>query len=1083
MTESKRPNFDIKPSEMMRHKRPELYSDSDTSGEYKLNRPVFGHHLFTLTERNEHKTFEDFCRALAQRELCRNLRPQTGPEGGGDGKVDTETYPVSEEIFNQWFVGRASKSNEKWAFAFSAKKTWSSKVRSDVKGIAETGRGYKQIAFFTNQNPRAKKRLEVEQELEKLHGIPVTIFDRNWIEEKVLQNGHQDLAYDILGVGDYDPTATRKGGNDTYRENDLSDIEADFANPVKSRLTDFQLVSRALSAAKLSRGLERPRYETDGRFERAIKWADDHGSLRQKFVARYEKGWTAIWWFDDLEAASDIYSEFEEKTLTSDDCFQLERLGNLLSIFVGHERYDENAASKFDVTRRQDRLFSTLEACAQDKARPNHALYAETLLELQRFAEHMRNGDNAQLENIWIALNSILDRATGLGEYPAEMLSKLIGVFIKLDVESKSLDDLVFNVAKFMGERQKDGTEGLLLLKRGQQKLDAEKPLEAIAWIGKAALSFNKKEYEAEQVEALHCLAIAYRAIDLLWAARSCSLSCIVRLMAIAEVTGEFEEKLFPTTKLLALICLQLGHLPDALLAIHTLLLFESNVSLSEEGNEKVKSDLLELDQFLACLVSVTPKQNLSRLSNLPDFLDHIQFYIARLVLLYRLGYRSLLREDQSIPEDQTDSDLDEFMSVVAAQPASTTLSRELVLNDGEKSTLKTWVLGIDLHVETEATSEDISIGEMLISTLEGFVATMLNRSVMPLTPKATIKIKRSMIAEVTVHVNETDSEISLHWPNSLELTGVENTEAVQKALLECIVCLIGLTTTSDDLKNLLEDLFKNEMAFARSAAFSNTASSHNRIFDREVSRLSNLPLPNSQHYELKEDAPDLKPVALPDEDSSSDEAYEGVNRHTDLSVHTVINNHLWDRAGWCGTAYMSFGPSNPPVLGLMFDTIEYGRKIFEKWVDDFGTKDEEDLIRISIVKGVEKNHPIHYMVQVSADFDALEKTNSNKSIIAISRLNLMEATTHQHLEFFISEHERTGCYFVVPVELTPEGPQPIMGLKILKSKINVIDAWKVGPNSQDCPAIRDPSRVLFPANEKNAPVFEHPGNKSKGKR
>lgn len=80
------------PSEIMRVKRPYLYSDSERTDAYRLSESEFRNHLETLTTRNQHKDFENFCRKLAERSLRPNLRPQTGPEGGGDGKVDTETF-------------------------------------------------------------------------------------------------------------------------------------------------------------------------------------------------------------------------------------------------------------------------------------------------------------------------------------------------------------------------------------------------------------------------------------------------------------------------------------------------------------------------------------------------------------------------------------------------------------------------------------------------------------------------------------------------------------------------------------------------------------------------------------------------------------------------------------------------------------------------------------------------------------------------------------------------------------------------------------------------------------------------------
>jgi len=121
---------DLRPSEFMRSRRPELFSDSTQTTEHSLGRSVLDFHLSTLTDRKQENDFEYFCRRLAEKELCSNLLPQTGPTGGGDSKVDAETYPIADTIALRWYegIGREA-SEERWAFAFSAKKAWRSKVQ------------------------------------------------------------------------------------------------------------------------------------------------------------------------------------------------------------------------------------------------------------------------------------------------------------------------------------------------------------------------------------------------------------------------------------------------------------------------------------------------------------------------------------------------------------------------------------------------------------------------------------------------------------------------------------------------------------------------------------------------------------------------------------------------------------------------------------------------------------------------------------------------------------------------------------------------------------------------------------------
>src|ERR1700687_4835707 len=115
----------MKPSQFMRQHRPENYSDTDRAEtSYVLTAEVFDHHLDTITARNQTHDFEIFCRKLCERVICPNLKPPTGPEGGGDSKADTETIPIADEIASLTYVGDANAGRERWAFAFSAKKKW-----------------------------------------------------------------------------------------------------------------------------------------------------------------------------------------------------------------------------------------------------------------------------------------------------------------------------------------------------------------------------------------------------------------------------------------------------------------------------------------------------------------------------------------------------------------------------------------------------------------------------------------------------------------------------------------------------------------------------------------------------------------------------------------------------------------------------------------------------------------------------------------------------------------------------------------------------------------------------------------------
>jgi len=267
----------VSPSKFMRELRPEYYSDTRERASYVLTASTLEYHLDSITSRNQTHEFEIFCRKLCEQTICPNLRPQTGPDGGGDSKADTETYPVADEISCLTYVGNPNGGRERWAFAFSANARWADKVRKDVEGIVKTGRAYDRIICVTSRFAKAKNRARVEDDLSKKYSVPVTIHDRSWIVKEIIENDRADLAFNYLKVGESATHPPRLGPTDYRRSQHLIDVEQAIEDPAEFEGMEHQRAAEALLAAKLSRGLDRPRIETDGRF----------ALIKPAFIARH----------------------------------------------------------------------------------------------------------------------------------------------------------------------------------------------------------------------------------------------------------------------------------------------------------------------------------------------------------------------------------------------------------------------------------------------------------------------------------------------------------------------------------------------------------------------------------------------------------------------------------------------------------------------------------------------------------------------------------------------------------------------------------------------------------------------------
>ena len=425
----------------MRQIRPELYSDSTPRIKHQLKAEVLSHHLDTITERNQTHDFELFCRKLCERTICPNLRPATGPEGGGDSKADTETSPVSDEISKLTYIGLANNGSERWAFAFSAKKTWADKARTDVAGIAAANRSYNRIFFVTSRAARAKDRARVEDELTREYGVQVTIHDRIWILDQVIDKNRRDLAYNYLGIGD-ETSELDLGPSDYSRKQQLADIEKELTDPSAFVGMGMQRATEALVAAKLARGLELPRVDVDGRLLRAVRLADDGGTLRQQLTARYETLWSAFWWFDDIKAIVDGYDGVEALVIGSEHATNLEMLCNLAQLLFNAVIHGHLTSEQAALQLRTARLSSRLAELASDSSRPNNALEARTSLLTIQVNEILMAGEPERLSSLWPQFGDILAKADGLGEFDTNRLTRLIEVFGQVAGKDRGYRDL-----------------------------------------------------------------------------------------------------------------------------------------------------------------------------------------------------------------------------------------------------------------------------------------------------------------------------------------------------------------------------------------------------------------------------------------------------------------------------------------------------------------------------------------------------------------------------------------------------------------------------------------------------------------
>ena len=885
------------------------------------------------------------------------------------------------------------------------------------------------------------------------------IHDRSWITKEIIENGRKDLAFNYLHVGREVPDKQSLGPTDYSRSRQLEDIEVALAIPDSFKGMETQRVTEALVAAKLSRNLELPRVATEGRFERAKRLADNEGTRRQRLEVRYEALLTAFWWFNDFSLLNSAYDEFEALLCPGEHVRNVEFLSTLALLLANCVIHGHLTIHDSKLIERTTRLRHRLEIIERDLHLPNSALEAATLLLLLKLHMFRVSSKTDQISEIWRGFSDILERAKSLAEFRAERLVEFIGVAGDLAGNDPVYNELVEKAAEFIGERQNEIVGARLLVRRAKQ-LESDNHFEIIRLLGKASLRLSKKEYADELIESLPLLALAYRNAGLLWAARSTCFTVATLLVIESEEESEISPNLISITIILVWILLELRHLPDLLYSV-ILLNKLALLPLTEESREMLREKFCEIDLALASHFLNYADEDLRHLEMLPDTLGRLQLIYARCALLYSLGYEEECRESVIIPKEQTPGGVLEFFATLKNQPVSEDIRDPLICNSEVGQTFETTVLGLSITVEAGGSATSILVAEAILGTTEAFFATAIDLSIMPHTEAFHIKIIEDDQAEEPEFRMDLDrAQADFVWPEGKDPAQLEFQPTAIRAFMKLTGLVLSSTCHIPNIEDLLTQLYSNEVVGDRMTMIVGSLNTHCRVTGQRISRISDYIHSNDQEFSLRNTS---EVEGLGGVLGQRIEETSACMSHRKMSVKSIIDVHLWDRAKWRGTAFFGFGPQVPPVFALMFEDRGAAEEIFTRWRDRFGSKDTDEIIHVAVITGISSASSSHYRVLVTSSQTDDRDSGTGSLVVRIGRHTTVTPDTSTNLDRFLDEFERVGAYLLGAAVFDGSKAEPLIDRAILKRRLVVRCYDEIGPDDLEVMAFpelaKDPSR------------------------
>lgn len=1068
------------PKAFMKNRRPERFSDSKVIEKGTLDRVVLEHFISTLNTRSQELEFETFSKKLCEKVVCPNLLEQTGPVAGGDGKTDTQTFPVSDHNQLLWYVGTADFSHqERWAFAVSTRKDWKKKCQEDVKKIADTNRGYSKIFCVTNQYIKSNQRSELEDLLKKEIGIDIRILDISWILDQVYSNGYEQLAIETLSVPTNFERETIHGSNDYQKKQELEALDSEIKNKIDPKNINVDQVSLFLRMAILSSELENPEIESQGLFERAIKIANRFGTHQEKIDAYYNYAWYSFWWFEDfqlfVENTNNLYNIMEDTTSSS----KWELIINLLVIYSSHvKRSPEKKSKKTDEII--DLSLETLQKIALDDSRPGNALLAKTHINLFELTR-IEKDEEASLR--FIEIKKILQEGQKLVGYPFEKTCTLLEQLDEVIDENDEFEELIDFITEVTSQRSGEVKASLNSLNRAIKKLQQNKPHHAITLAGKTISGLYKEESREAVIKAFDVTSLAYEKIGLIWAARASSLSASSLLTDQFWRQDELNEKQVKSYIRIAWIELKLGRLAEALTWFELALIID-NVLPQGVLDEEV---IMQFDGCLSHYLANANIDSIRKLERVPFVLENLNLFHSYSIILYSLGYEQQIKEEFG---DLKNIDLKEYQMIVRDADIGADTTQLNILSD-ESGHIETLILGCNFIINFPLRSPYLEFAEGLLAYLEGFFATGITDKIYATESKLIINFipKKDDTDSISNQINTSGSNVIINTTFS----GFNDPEVkrdyitkFKKYCFELLSPIFQLVFFTRDPMVLLEKLFSNDDIMARlSPLYNSIMAVYNIIGKDSCSRFSSI-YTNEEHKEfnlkretnwdddipknknkLKDSTPDVSKFG-----ETPDEIFFDKLSHNDIIVHDIIKPRLWDKTTWKGIGFYML-PDQKLVFSLVFKHENFAEILFDDLSKNISASKNADRLKITILKGVDGNNPAWYRVIISEN---LERYDNSKIITMINRQCTMTPQTDINLSKFISILNKLDCFYLGYSSTNSskiKQPKNNILIKISKENLVIKDAWKISSNDIEKVMLYRDDDIFIPKEIANAPVLD----------
>lgn len=1038
------------PRKFMEQIRKDRYSDSFFVQEYEISKDELQYHFSMLSTKNKEKDFENFATAICKKLICPNIVPATGPYGGGDGKVDAYTYPVSKDIALYWGdaeVRDAGKEN--WAFAFSIKSDWKEKCEHDVNSILSTKRNFKKIFFVSNQLISSKKRADI---LDKYKDkVEVRVLDLEWLLSSVIDNRCLNLVEEHLHINCRKNVTNTLGPNDYKRDLRLKELEKSLEDNKNNKELYQKNAINSLEIANLYCQLDRPFDEAKNKFDIAINLARNAGSKPLLKNVYYDLAWKMLYWYENYDEFFLALGEFKKEINNTHVIWDIERYSNLIVSILPAKylpKYKEKTEKEID------EFLALLENINYEVETELFQVEVKTLYIQSKFIL-----GNEKIENVVKTLNKLFERGKHLVGYDSVTLLRCLEVFLNYIKEP-----LFFDFYKKVSEYSCNYLAGVDKAKNYMRLAHAyikqDNAFDAIGVYGKAAMLFIGEDSTMELAECFCQIALLYERVGLYWASRSAILNGLYYISKEVLATGEYDPIFGHALLKLSKLELHFGRVIPFINSMTMAKWIIDKIVSSGYSHDIFEKKLIYNECILLRLLFNTEFKDYDKINDYYSWFEYLELNQVTSLMEF-LFNDDKVRLQEKFYEEQGE-DINAIYSEIYNN-CLPDLNNKINWFDKNDVVLKSQILGCEFSIKVQFDKHLIQIAEAILATLEGFFATFKRARII----SAISKVEMFLV-NIETEVGNVDFKDGIIKKVYIGVPGWEALKKNAKLFGDCVLEIILKIVENGFLYGIAEEDFekltKDDAIMERINYLQNYFVNDN-FFGVDIYRLGELIKIKSNKLQLNR----KKIWESNRKDSANSEFNLDMQNHSNIQSYSIINIRLWDEAKWRGCVFGMF--SYIPFVGFMFENFDAGKEIFSQWIDLLGREDKDNIIKLTIIKGISDANPFAYKVAVSYN----EQNIRTEGVLGVvTRFQRMDPSSSQNLDDFLTNQKRSGRFLLVPSYMQSGKPEIDSSHAILLNKINIIDAWQIDENCTLRCVIQEDDDIIIPKEHiEDAPVLK----------